>query len=127
MELICRDSECARCGANPEQRTCCACGVQGIVTDCGHYAQPRPIAAGRVNGTDMQHDYCSACADVPTYEIDTPNGPRIEYGPHDDAASVEAVAPAGYRVDWQTPAYTLANGRMRSPLVLSVMCEAGES
>jgi len=52
-----------------------------------------------------------------TVELDTPNGPRIEYSPDDDAATVESAAPDGWRVDWATPAYRLATGRLRSPLV----------
>jgi len=44
--------------------TCSACGASAQLTDCGHLAQPRPIAAGRADGSDGQHDYCSYCADA---------------------------------------------------------------
>lgn len=48
--------------------------------------------------------------------LDTANGPVVEYGDHDEEA-VEAAVPAGWRVDWETPAYQLASGRWRAPLV----------
>lgn len=49
--------------------------------------------------------------------LSTPNGPVVEYGPDDDAEAVEAEVPSGWSVDWATPAYKLATGRRRSPLV----------
>jgi len=49
--------------------------------------------------------------------LDTPNGPVVEYGPDDDAETVEAEIPSGWYVDWETPAYKLASGRYRAPLV----------
>lgn len=49
--------------------------------------------------------------------LNTPNGPIVEYSPDDDAETVEAEVPEGWRVDWETPAYKLTNGRRRSPLV----------
>ncbi len=49
--------------------------------------------------------------------LNTPNGPIVEYGPDDDAQAVELEVPEGWRVDWETPAYKLANGRYRAPLV----------
>lgn len=49
-------------------------------------------------------------------DLDTPNGPVVEYGPEDDAEAVEAAVPAGWTVDWETPAYKLSTGRRRSPL-----------
>lgn len=56
-----------------------------------------------------------------TIEINqrTPNGPIVEYGDDDDAELVEAAVPEGWRVDWETPAVRLLNGRWRAPLVLS--------
>lgn len=58
---------------------------------------------------------------MPTTEIEidlhTPNGPIVEYGAEDDAETVEAAVPAGWRVDWETTAYRLASGRYRAPLV----------
>ena len=59
-----------------------------------------------------------AQGDLIEIQLGTPNGPRIEYGPHDDGAEVDAIAHAeGWAVDWSTPAYKLASGRLRSPLV----------
>jgi hypothetical protein len=49
--------------------------------------------------------------------LNTPNGPIVEYGPDDDAESVDLEMPPDWRVDWATPAYKLASGRFRSPLV----------
>lgn len=54
-----------------------------------------------------------------TVDLNTPNGPVVEYGADDDAGAVEAAAPTGYQVSWETPAYKLLNGRFRSPLVLA--------
>lgn len=58
--MICHDEDCqvADCGARAEHRTCDDCGAEGLVTDCGHEAQPRPLAAdgrGRM--------VCDDCAD----------------------------------------------------------------
>ena len=50
------DQDCDDCGANAAERTCDGCGARAIVTDCGHYDQPRPIAA---LGNDMA---CEDCA-----------------------------------------------------------------
>lgn len=61
-EHLCHDSDCTRCDARAALRACSDCGATGIVTDCGHQAQPRPIAAGRVDGSDLSHDYCARCA-----------------------------------------------------------------
>lgn len=64
MTYLCIDAECTRCDAKARLRTCHSCGVQAIITDCGHFMQPRPIAAGRSDGTDGHHDYCTDCCDV---------------------------------------------------------------
>lgn len=56
------DSACDQCHATPQQRTCADCGVSGWVTDCGHMGQPRPIAAGRVDGAESHKDFCENCA-----------------------------------------------------------------
>lgn len=45
----------------------------------------------------------------------TPNGDVVEYG-DEDAETVEAAVGSDWRVDWETPAYKLANGRRRSPV-----------
>ena len=39
------DEDCLDCGEAATERECEDCGARAIVTDCGHYAQPRPIAA----------------------------------------------------------------------------------
>ena len=41
---ICVDSACAFCDEQPRLRVCEGCDAYGLVTDCGHEAQPRPIA-----------------------------------------------------------------------------------
>lgn len=56
--------KCPDCGKHAEYRTCDECGESAWVIDCGHYAQPRPIAAGRANGSDAHHTYCRRCAEV---------------------------------------------------------------
>ena len=56
------DEECPECGAEPVGRTCVVCRVSAWITDCGHMAQPRPIAAGREDGSDLHRDYCESCA-----------------------------------------------------------------
>ena len=61
---ICVDSACAFCEEQPRLRVCEGCDAYGLVTDCGHYAQPRPIAPGRVNGSDLGNNYCGSCADA---------------------------------------------------------------
>lgn len=43
-ELV-ADQVCADCGAEPRRLSCYVCGGAGLVTDCGHQEQPRPIAA----------------------------------------------------------------------------------
>jgi hypothetical protein len=53
---------CPACGAEAEARTCSTCGVSGWIIDCGHYAQPRPIAAGREDGSELDRDFCGDCA-----------------------------------------------------------------
>lgn len=54
------DSDCDAngCGVRALRRQCCACGVSALICDCGHQAQPRPIAA------DGANDWCDACYDV---------------------------------------------------------------
>jgi hypothetical protein len=56
------DEVCPDCGSASALRQCCACGRQGYVIDCGHYAQPRPLAAGRADGSRLWETYCTACA-----------------------------------------------------------------
>lgn len=53
---------CQACATEAVYRQCCRCGVSGWVIDCGHYAQPRPLAAGRQDGNDLSHIYCLDCA-----------------------------------------------------------------
>lgn len=58
------DSPCASCGARPRLRVCSVCDAKALVTDCGHFAQPRPISAGGSDGTVCHRDYCDDCADA---------------------------------------------------------------
>ena len=53
---------CPDCNRTGHVRTCNDCGVSAYLVDCGDYAQPRPIASGRVDGSDQGHDYCDDCA-----------------------------------------------------------------
>jgi len=53
---------CPHCGTEAEWRTCSECGRSAWIVDCGCLAQPRPIAAGRADGTDTEHWYCDQCA-----------------------------------------------------------------
>lgn len=56
-DLYCDDTTCEACGATPSEYVCDGCGVRGNVTDCGHMAQPRPIAA------DGHKSYCDECSE----------------------------------------------------------------
>jgi len=58
------ETQCPSCGTPALIRTCHTCGVAARLIDCGHYWQPRPIAAGRSDGSDGHHDYCTAHAQV---------------------------------------------------------------
>jgi len=51
---------------------------------------------------------------------ESPNGPLIEYSDEDTADDVELAAGDSWRVDWDTAAVTLDNGRRRSPLAASL-------
>lgn len=52
------DTDCPDCHIRAESRTCEDCGRTLTITDCGHYQQPRPIAASQYQG----HGYaCAAC------------------------------------------------------------------
>jgi len=55
-------SACPHCGEPAKLRRCCVCGTEAWIIDCGHYPQPRPIAAGRADGSDLGRDYCEYCA-----------------------------------------------------------------
>lgn len=57
------DDDCAECGAAAELQMCCACGVTAMITNCGHQFQPRPLAAGRIDGSDGSSTYCTKCAE----------------------------------------------------------------
>jgi hypothetical protein len=46
----------------------------------------------------------------------TPNGNVVEYGPDDDAETVEREIGDEWRVDWDTAAVRTGGGRMRSPI-----------
>lgn len=56
------DVRCDYCGIDPSRRTCHRCGATALIVDCGHRAQPRPIAAGLPpGGHDLHLDYCEDC------------------------------------------------------------------
>lgn len=57
---LCADVDCDGCGARAERRTCADCGATGTVTDCGHMAQPRPIAGSEIGGDPV----CTFCEDA---------------------------------------------------------------
>jgi hypothetical protein len=46
----------------PDDLTCDGCGITALIVDCGHQAQPRPLAAGRADGSALHRTYCPACA-----------------------------------------------------------------
>lgn len=54
--------DCMTCGATAEWRECSVCHAQALILDCGCLPQPRPIAAGRADGTALHRAFCSACA-----------------------------------------------------------------
>jgi hypothetical protein len=53
---------CPACGEGAVERCCVDCGVSGWVIDCGHYAQPRPLSAGREDGSAGHKTFCLDCA-----------------------------------------------------------------
>lgn len=58
--LCCDDrneSPCEHCGETARLISCDECGREGWVLNCGHMAQPRPIAA------DGSHTVCTDCCD----------------------------------------------------------------
>lgn len=57
--LICHDDDCISCDTRARHRRCVDCGADGIVTDCGHHAQPRPLAGSQYGG-DAVCDGCEA-------------------------------------------------------------------
>ena len=59
---IANDEQCNECAVAPERRICRACGQSAMITDCGHQSQPRPIAAGRSDGSEMHEMFCAFCA-----------------------------------------------------------------
>lgn len=56
--------ECPECAEPARLRECDDCGRRAWLIDCGHYGQPRPIAAGRRGGRQADRDYCEDCAAV---------------------------------------------------------------
>jgi membrane protease subunit (stomatin/prohibitin family) len=60
--MICVDSDCEQCEKKAELWTCHSCGVQGMITNCGHQSQPRPIASGRSDGSALHLSFCEECA-----------------------------------------------------------------
>jgi len=49
------DEDCTKCDERARRYTCDDCGVTGMFTNCGHFPQPRPIAA------DGNRTYCEEC------------------------------------------------------------------
>ena len=47
---------CKYCDEPARYRTCEVCGESAWIIDCGHYSQPRPIAAD-----EYGHDICDDC------------------------------------------------------------------
>ena len=54
---------CPHCLEPAKYRTCSVCGDSLWVVDCGHQEQPRPIAAGREDGSQLHLDFCATCAE----------------------------------------------------------------
>lgn len=60
--LIHDDGPSCKCGAVlSDSVTCDRCGCVGVIADCGCMVQPRPIAAGLSDGTEMHRTYCYLC------------------------------------------------------------------
>jgi len=53
------NDQCRSCGKLAQLRVCEDCGLAGYVIDCGHYAQPRPLAASERDGETT----CASCED----------------------------------------------------------------
>lgn len=58
--LLCHDTACDLCPCEAEHRACADCGAEAVVVDCGHYDQPRPIAASAHAGGDAVCEACEA-------------------------------------------------------------------
>jgi hypothetical protein len=56
------ESYCPDCGTPRRPWKCHDCGRTAELIDCGHYPQPRPIASGRWDGSELDRDYCVDCA-----------------------------------------------------------------
>lgn len=61
--MIKNDKKCKDCGAKPELLTCEDCGVSAKITDCGHFPQPRPLAAD-----DTGHVLCDECYEAHRFD-----------------------------------------------------------
>ena len=55
-------TKCPHCGEPAKWRVCSECGKGAWIIDCGHMDQPRPIAAGREDGSELYKDFCEDCA-----------------------------------------------------------------
>lgn len=55
--------ECPSCGEKSMWLECVDCGRGGYIIDCGHYAQPRPLA-GTKHGSDTTCADCEEKRDV---------------------------------------------------------------
>jgi len=44
-KLLAHDTDCTDCGETAVLLTCEECAAKAVITNCGHYAQPRPIVS----------------------------------------------------------------------------------
>ena len=63
MELLQVLDHCPYCGELRERLACVDCGVEAEVINCGHYAQPQPVAASKHDG-DPVCDECETRRDA---------------------------------------------------------------
>ena len=51
-------------------RECSRCGLKAWIIDCGHMQQPRPIASGMADGSQLHLDFCEDCAHEEEEDMD---------------------------------------------------------
>lgn len=100
------DGCCPDCLEPAEYRVCDECGRGAWIIDCGHYAQPRPYAAGRSDGSDLHHTYCEDCAAADTSPVTiTPakGSAPLHYrypGQHSPQGAYLGIDPGRRRAGW---------------------------
>jgi len=62
--------DCPTCGILADERICWSCGIFARILDCGHMPQPRPLAPGRADGTELARTFCPLCARLPREAAD---------------------------------------------------------